>query len=65
MAEFGGTTPRLASDITSSTTATLEWAAQVTAVPSSTSRNETVAIAPSNMRKLGSPSYCVINPSNW
>ena len=55
-AACGGTTPCAAKDMISSTTATLECAAQVDAAATITAITGTVAIAPSSSRRLGTSS---------
>ena len=64
-AASGGTTPLAASDITSSTTATLECAAQVNAAATTMAISGSVAMLPSSSRRLGTSSNGVTRPSNW
>jgi hypothetical protein len=55
-AAIGGTTPCVANDMTTRTTATLECAARVMPVARMTSRSGWVAMAPSSRRTLGTSS---------
>ena len=64
-AASGGTAPLAANDITSSTTATEECAAQVRPAATSTSSTGSVVIAPSTRRRLGTSSYGVTSETSW